>query len=160
MIPFLEHNDANRALMGSNMQRQAVPLDHIETPIIGTHMEMVTSRDTESSTVNNRANLVYQESRVIIDLKHSNCTSVKNISNLLYRETCSLTSQDIVRYKNTNQKTTFTQILHSTPLHTSINGFGILNNNTSLGNNILISYMSMNGHTFEDSIVISERLLQ
>jgi len=157
LIPFLENDDANRALMGSNMQRQAVPLLQTEAPIIGTGMEAVVARDSGVTVVAKRDGTVDQvdAQRIVIRVNESAAHdgSVVDIYNLK-------------KFQRSNQDTCINQ----KPLVKSgdkIRAGDILADGQStdggelaLGRNVLISFLSWNGFTFEDSIVISERLVR
>lgn len=164
MIPFLEHNDANRALMGSNMQRQAVPLSHIENTLVGTGMESIAPRDIIS--LDHKLNKYYIPFGDLISINEDSTQEYyKNIiSNALDTSFTKTHALTINRY--TNQKTLFTQYVQGsitqdyTMYNPTLGGYATAQNEVSLGNNILIAFTSMNGHTFEDSIVISERLLR
>lgn len=164
MIPFLEHNDANRALMGSNMQRQAVPLDNIERSLVSTGMESMAPRDifTSMSMIQNQQmpfgtfttldkirSSLYNK---IIEKNFYSANNVKTVSLAVNKCTNQKTMHTIKSYTN-NDYRNMMENMH-------LNGYAISNNEVSLGNNILIAFTSMNGHTFEDSIVISERLLR
>nr|YP_007890544.1 RNA polymerase subunit beta [Histiona aroides]AGH24038.1 RNA polymerase subunit beta [Histiona aroides] len=164
MIPFLEHNDANRALMGSNMQRQAVPLDNIEKPLVGTGMESIAPRDLYSLTQLTHSQYMPFDTSLALD--HLGVLLYKKI---MHNKTFCMDivkTHQLVINKHTNQKTMNTQRIQTVNGYNNLfnsvsySGYAMSNNAVSLGNNILIAFTSMNGHTFEDSIVISERLLR
>lgn len=171
MIPFLEHNDANRALMGSNMQRQAVPLVNVEIPIIGTCTETITPRDINTNLSNVFDNIPTSSLRNFIALVHNSYSATvdnipNNIDSLIQCNLDKIKIYELSILKNTNQKTCVNYRSNGVINNNVIDnikyfdGYSYSNNSVSLGNNILIAFTSMNGHTFEDSIVISERLLR
>ena len=155
LIPFLEHDDANRALMGSNMQRQAVPLLFSEAPIVGTGMEGKTAYDSgvlikarsagEVETVNS------EEIVIIPD----------DASRKSDREVYKLT-----KYQRTNQDTCFNQRplvdegSRVEPGQVIADGPATLNGELALGKNVLVGFVPWNGYNFEDAILISERLVK
>ena len=156
LIPFLENDDANRALMGSNMQRQAVPLIRAEAPLVGTGMEETVARDSGVTIIARRSGVVDQvdATRVVIraTAETSSAASGVDIYNLL-------------KFQRSNQNTCITQrplvkvgdqvaagdIIADGPS----TQFGEL----ALGRNVLCAFMPWNGYNFEDSILISERIV-
>ena len=158
LIPFLEHDDANRALMGSNMQRQAVPTIQTETPLIGTGIESVVGVESGATLPAKRGGIVdsVDAGRVVVRVNEEE-TGRGDLGVDIY---------DLIKYRRSNQSTTINQrplvkvgdqlqkgdILADGPA----TKFGEL----ALGRNVLIAFMSWNGYNFEDSIVISERLVQ
>ncbi len=155
LIPFLENDDANRALMGSNMQRQAVPLIRAEAPFVGTGMEEVVARDSGVTIVAKRSGVVDQidGTRVVVraaedqDLSRSNV----DIYNLLKfqrsnQNTC-ITQRPLVRVGDRVQAGDIIADGPSTQL-----------GELALGRNVLVAFMPWNGYNFEDSILISERI--
>jgi len=154
LIPFLEHDDANRALMGSNMQRQAVPLLRTEAPMVGTGIEKVVARDAWESIKAKRSGVVEK-----IDSK--NIYILGQDENGAYIDHYSL--QKNLR---TNQNTCFTQ----TPTvkkgdfvkagQVIADGPNMDNGELALGKNMLVAFMPWNGYNFEDAIVVSERILR
>jgi DNA-directed RNA polymerase subunit beta len=158
LIPFLEHDDANRALMGSNMQRQAVPLLTSSAPIVGTGMEGVVARDSGVTVVARRSGVVedVDSSRIVIraaePAKGGNGSPVD-----IYK---------LVKFQRTNQNTCFNQrpivnqgdwveqgqIIADGPA-TSIGEL-------ALGKNVVVAFMPWGGYNFEDSILVSERLMK
>jgi DNA-directed RNA polymerase subunit beta len=156
LIPFLENDDASRALMGSNMQRQAVPLIKSQAPLVGTGMEHVVARDSGSVIVAKRDGVVDQVDgkRIVVrvDEEHSgeNATGV-DIYNLMKFQgsnmsTC-INQKPIVRKGDIIKKGDIIADGPSTDL-----------GELALGRNVLVGFMSWHGYNFEDSIVISERI--
>jgi DNA-directed RNA polymerase subunit beta len=150
LIPFLEHNDANRALMGSNMQRQAVPLMVTEAPLVGTGLEYRAAIDTGDVVLAQRAGKVeyIDAEKVILSHKDGNDT------------------YDLVKYRRSNQGT----LIHQKPvvrLGERISKGQVLADGSStdagelaLGKNLLVAFMSWEGYNFEDAIILSERLVK
>ncbi|HJS33828.1 MAG TPA: DNA-directed RNA polymerase subunit beta [Alphaproteobacteria bacterium] len=155
LIPFLENDDANRALMGSNMQRQAVPLIRAEAPLIGTGMESVVARDSGAAIAARRSGVVDQvdATRIVVRATEemSSTASGVDIYNLL-------------KFQRSNQNTCITQ----RPLVKKgdvVKAGDIIADGPStqlgelaLGRNVLVAFMPWNGYNFEDSILISERI--
>ena len=148
LIPFLENDDANRALMGSNMQRQAVPLLHTEAPVVGTGMEYVAARDSGVMVTAKRPGVVesVDASRVVVK-----CDGGVDIYKLIkfYRSnqgTC-VNQKPIVKSGEIVKKG---QIIADGPA----TALGEL----ALGKNILVAFMPWNGYNFEDAIILNERL--
>ena len=150
LIPFLEHNDANRALMGSNMQRQSVPLLYAESPLVGTGLEGQTARDS---------------GMVILSLTSGKVVCLAdNIISIKDRENNTLTYY-LNKYQRSNQDTCLNQkILVS--LNEKVCRGQVIADGTSteggelaVGQNILIAYMPWEGYNYEDAFVISERLV-
>ncbi|MCC7077427.1 MAG: DNA-directed RNA polymerase subunit beta [Acidimicrobiia bacterium] len=151
-IPFLEHDDANRALMGSNMQRQAVPLLRVEAPYIGTGMEERAARDSLDMVVADEAGTVTEVAgdRVVVE-------DAKTRAKKTYR---------LQKFRRSNQSTSFNQ----RPVVTEgqkIKAGDIIadgpctdEGELALGKNLLVAFMTWEGHTFEDAIVISDRLVR
>ena len=157
LIPFLENDDANRALMGSNMQRQAVPLVRSDAPLVGTGMESVVAKDSGVAISARRAGVIDQvdATRIVIratDESDSTSSSV-DIYNLL-------------KFQRSNQNT----CINNRPLvkvgdlvaEGDIIADGPSTNlgELALGRNILVAFMPWNGYNFEDSILISERIVR
>ena len=157
LIPFLENDDANRALMGSNMMRQAVPLLQSEAPMVGTGMEAAVARDSRATIVARRSGVVDQvdASRVVINAKDETETSEVGVD--IYT---------MQKFQRSNQNT----ILHQRPLvkvgDTVVAGDTIADGpstdlgDLALGRNVLCAFMPWNGYNFEDSILISERIVR
>ena len=154
LIPFLEHNDANRALMGSNMQRQAVPLIKPEKPLVGTGMERVVASDSGVSMVARRSGTVksVDASRIIICADTDDLTDPIDVYKLTKfsrsnNNTC-VDQRPVVQEGEYIQAGDMIADGPSTD-------FGEL----ALGQNLLVAFMSWNGYNFEDSIIISERVV-
>jgi len=150
LIPFLEHNDANRALMGSNMQRQSVPLLYAESPLVGTGLEGQTARDSGMVVLSLTSGKVVCLADNIISIKD------RENNNLVYY---------LNKYQRSNQDTCLNQkILVS--LNEKVCRGQVIADGTSteggelaVGQNILIAYMPWEGYNYEDAFVISERLV-
>jgi DNA-directed RNA polymerase subunit beta len=151
LIPFLEHDDANRALMGSNMQRQAVPLLEPESPIVGTGMEGRAARDSGQVLIARRGGLV---------------TSVTAERILVETDAGDLDEHKLLKFVRSNQGTCINQrpivdvgerIEDGQPIADSSS---TQNGELALGRNILVAFMSWEGGNYEDAIVISDRLVR
>ena len=161
LIPFLEHDDANRALMGSNMQRQSVPLMNPDSPIVGTGLEgkvAVDSRSAVVSPVSGRVHYVDSEKIII------KTNEVPEDLTLIDGE--NLVKIDFRKFKRTNQNTCQNQrpivsegdkILAGQPI---ADGTSTHNGELALGKNVTVAFMPWRGYNFEDAIVISERLVK
>ena len=158
LIPFLEHDDANRALMGSNMQRQAVPTLRSETPLVGTGMERPVAIDSGVTVVARRGGLVdsVDASRIVVRVNDDETTAGEPGVDIY----------NLTKYTRSNQNTCINQ----RPL---VNGGDkiargdVLADGPSthlgelaLGQNLLVAFMPWNGYNFEDSILISERVVE
>src|SRR5688572_10072025 len=165
LIPFLEHDDANRALMGSNMQRQAVPLLNPRTPLVGTGLEEKVARDSGACVIARRTGTVTRVTadEIIVDAGHER--GKKDDDRPLAR----LTAQDrykIKKYQRTNQDTAINQ----RPIvrlgqkvkagEVLADGAGTEMGQLALGANVTVAFMPWYGHNFEDAIVLSERLVK
>jgi DNA-directed RNA polymerase subunit beta len=158
LIPFLEHDDANRALMGSNMQRQAVPLMAPEVPIVGTGMELYVARDSGAVVAARRDGIVESVDAARIVVKSSN------------QERDALdTGVDIynlIKYKRSNQDTCFNQKPIVSKGQKVFKGEIIAdgpatdNGELALGRNVMVAFMSWGGYNYEDSILVSERIVK
>src|SRR6187431_1902998 len=158
LIPFLEHDDANRALMGSNMQRQAVPTLRSETPLVGTGMERPVAIDSGVTVVAKRGGLVdsVDASRIVVRVNDDETTAGEPGVDIY----------NLTKYTRSNQNTCINQ----RPLVR--NGDVIARGDVladgpstdlgelALGQNLLVAFMPWNGYNFEDSILISERVVQ
>src|SRR5450432_2612356 len=158
LIPFLENDDANRALMGSNMQRQAVPLIRGEAPLVGTGMERVTARDSGAVVLCRREGIVDQvdSERIIVRVESDH-------SGVLSREVGADIYQ-LIKFKRSNQNTCISQkplvrvgdrvkkgqVLADGPCTES--------GELALGRNVLVAFLPWRGYNFEDAIVVSEKL--
>jgi DNA-directed RNA polymerase subunit beta len=160
LIPFLENDDANRALMGSNMQRQSVPLLRAEAPYVGTGMEKVAARDSGAVVIAKRDGVVdYVDSeRIIVKADHQ-------VGGTISREvTADIYS--LVKFKRSNQNTCINQ----RPIvqvgervrkgQVIADGPCTDRGELALGKNILVAFMSWRGYNFEDAILVSERLVK
>ncbi|WMC18807.1 MAG: DNA-directed RNA polymerase subunit beta [Enterobacteriaceae bacterium PSpicST2] len=158
LIPFLEHNDANRSLMGANMQRQAVPLLFPDKPIVGTGMEHIIAVDSGMLVLAKRNGIVkYVDATKII---------IKVDNNMILYNKENLDTYNLIKYTRSNQNTCINQtpcislgekILKGDVLaDCSSTDHGEL----SLGQNMRVAFMSWNGYNFEDSILISEKIVQ
>ena len=153
LIPFLEHDDANRALMGSNMQRQAVPVLRPEKPLVGTGFETVVARDSGVCVVAEHNGVVesVDAARIVVRVTDKNTDEPVNIYNL-------------IKYTRSNQNTCINQ----RPLVSVgdkvkagdilADGPSIDNGELALGQNIRIAFMPWHGYNFEDSILLSEKV--
>ena len=158
LIPFLEHDDANRALMGSNMQRQAVPVIQAEKPLVGTGIERTVAKDSGVTVVSRRGGVVdsVDASRIVVRVADEEVSP----------EEPGVDIYNLIKYTRSNQNTCINQqplvkpgdkvakddILADGPA----TDLGEL----ALGQNLMVAFMPWNGHNFEDSILISERLVQ
>jgi DNA-directed RNA polymerase subunit beta len=165
LIPFLEHDDANRALMGSNMQRQAVPLLVPQAPIVGTGMEQKVALDSGALIASEIDGVVsYVDSEKII-IAHSSSKKNKTDKGLLAEEEEYLV-YDLIKFQRTNQDTSINQ----RPLvgvgdkvvkgQVIADGGATDGGELALGRNILVAFLPWQGYNFEDAIIISERLVQ
>ena len=157
LIPFLEHGDANRALMGSNMQRQAVPTLRAEPPLVGTGMERAVAIDSGSCTVARRSGLVdyLDSSRIVVRVEQEDAGAGEPGVDIY----------SLVKYQRTNQNTCMNQrpqvrkgdrVAAGDVL---ADGAATSMGELALGQNLLVAFMPWNGYNFEDSILISERLV-
>ena len=155
LIPFLEHDDANRALMGSNMQRQAVPLVKAEKPLVGTGMEKYVARDSGSCTLAKRAGVVEEvdSKRIVVRITEQ----TDDIPVDIY---------PLDTYKRTNYNTCINQ-LPAVRVNDKVVAGDILADGSaadlgelSIGTNLRIGLMCWKGYNFEDAILLSERLVQ
>jgi DNA-directed RNA polymerase subunit beta len=157
LIPFLENDDANRALMGSNMQRQAVPLIRAEAPLVGTGMEEVVARDSGVTAIARRAGVVSQvdATRIVVraDSDDDMATPGVDIYNLL-------------KFQRSNQNTCINQ-RPLVKMGDRVDAGDIIADGPStdlgelaLGRNVLVAFMPWQGYNFEDSILISERIVR
>jgi DNA-directed RNA polymerase subunit beta len=159
LIPFLEHDDANRALMGSNMQRQAVPLLRARAPFVGTGMEYITARDSGAVVVARRSGVVdfVDSQRVVVRVESENGDANKEMGADIY---------NLTKFKRSNQNTCINQkpivrvgqrvakgqVLADGPC----TELGEL----ALGRNVLVGFMPWRGYNFEDAILVSERMVK
>src|SRR6187431_1875409 len=158
LIPFLEHDDANRALMGSNMRRQAVPTLRADTPLVGTGMERPVAIDSGVTVVAKRGGVVdsVDASRIVIRV-NDNETNANEAGVDIY---------GLTKYTRSNQNTCINQrpLVHAGD-HIATgdvlaDGPSTDLGELALGQNLLVAFMPWNGYNFEDSILISERVVQ
>ncbi len=155
LIPFLENNDANRALMGSNMQRQAVPLVRSEAPYVGTGIENVVAKDSGSSVLAKHNGTVEQVDATRIVIKTENSTDTQSPGVDVY---------NLSKYQRSNHNT----CINHKPLVTVgdyvksgdviADGPATDTGEIALGKNVLVGFLPWHGYNFEDAIVISERI--
>jgi DNA-directed RNA polymerase subunit beta len=173
MIPFLEHDDANRALMGSNMQRQAVPTLRVEKPLVGTGMERTVAVDSGVTVVAERGGIVdsVDASRIVVRvnddevLKNEDSQDKEPLT--LYSSLSSgVDIYNLTKYVRSNQNTCINQkplvrpgeIIHKGDV--LADGPSTDLGELALGQNVLVAFMPWNGYNFEDSILISERVVE
>ena len=157
LIPFLENDDANRALMGSNMMRQAVPLIQPEAPLVGTGMEATVARDSGATIVAKRSGVIDQidATRIVVSATEEKSHSETGVD--IY---------NLLKFQRSNQNT----YLHQRPLvkvgdkvragDTIADGPSTDLGDLALGRNVLVAFMPWQGYNFEDSILISERIVR
>ena len=145
LIPFLEHDDANRALMGSNMQRQAVPLLKTEPPLVGTGMEQIVGQNSSMVVRAEGSGTITAVDSTEIVINHTDEYQLKKFEGLNER-TC-LNQQPIVKL---GDKVKTGQII--------ADGGSTAEGVLSLGKNVLVGFVSFDGYNFEDAIIVSERL--
>ena len=150
LIPFLEHDDANRALMGSNMQRQSVPLLYSEAPIVGTGLETQTARDSGIVLLSQNSGKVVEVGNGKIHVKDIFGNTIVYILNKYQRS-----NQDTCVYQKSlvsvNEKIQIGQVI--------ADGTSTQGGELSVGQNILIAYMPWEGYNYEDAFVVNERLI-
>ncbi|HXQ04304.1 MAG TPA: DNA-directed RNA polymerase subunit beta, partial [Bradyrhizobium sp.] len=157
LIPFLENDDANRALMGSNMQRQAVPLVRAEAPFVGTGMEGVVARDSGAAIAARRSGVIDQidATRIVIRATEDLDPTKSGVD--IYR---------LMKYQRSNQSTCINQrplvkvgdLVHKGDI--IADGPSTDLGELALGRNVLVAFMPWNGYNFEDSILLSERIVK
>ena len=161
MIPFLEHDDANRALMGSNMQRQAVPLLRPEAPIVGTGLEGKLARDSRT--------LVVAEGDGVIDYVDAGKIVVNydwTDSQKLVSFDTNFTTYNLIKFRRTNQDTCINLrpiVLKGQRVKKGqilVEGYATQGGELALGRNLQVAFMPWQGYNFEDAIVISERVVR
>ncbi|MEP0548527.1 MAG: DNA-directed RNA polymerase subunit beta [Rhodothermales bacterium] len=161
MIPFLEHDDANRALMGSNMQRQAVPLLRPESPIVGTGLEGRAARDSRALVVAEADGVIEQvdANRIIVRYDEG-----EDETALAFEEPVRV--YNLVKFRRTNQDTAINQkpLVHAGQRVSKgdvlADGCATQKGELALGKNVLVAFMPWKGYNFEDAIVISERVVK
>jgi DNA-directed RNA polymerase subunit beta len=157
LIPFLENDDANRALMGSNMQRQAVPLVHAEAPFVGTGMEGVVARDSGAAIAARRTGVVDQVDATRIVIRATDEPDPTKPGVDIYR---------LMKFQRSNQNTCINQ-RPLVKVGDQVKKGDIIADGPStelgelaLGRNVLVAFMPWNGYNFEDSILLSERIVK
>ncbi len=164
LIPFVEHDDANRALMGSNMQRQAVPLIAPETPIVGTGIEGKIAEDSGALIVSDVNGVVEEvdSNRIVIRVDPGDVDDPRQV---LTGE-AQRVEYELMKFVRTNQNTCINQMpvvregMHVEKGQVLADGPSTDRGQLALGRNVLVAFMPWNGYNFEDAIVISERLVQ
>ncbi len=161
LIPFLEHDDANRALMGSNMSRQAVPLLRPESPVVGTGLERLVAQDSRV--------LIHAEGDGVIHEVDANSITVKydrTESDELVSFDNEYKNYPLIKFKKTNQSTTINlkpivlkgqKVIKGDVL---CEGYATQQGELALGRNLMVSFMPWKGYNFEDAIVISEKVVR
>jgi len=166
LIPFLEHDDANRALMGSNMQRQAVPLLVPEAPMVGTGMESKVAKDSRAVIVSNVDGIVEKVDADQIVIRKSVSPKSDELDQLLDFDESDRIVYKLTKFKRTNQDTCINQrpIVNQGDAikkgQVIADGHSTDNGELALGRNILVAFMPWRGYNFEDAIVISERVVR
>jgi DNA-directed RNA polymerase subunit beta len=158
LIPFLEHDDANRALMGSNMQRQAVPTLRAEKPIVGTGMERAVAKDSGVMVTAKRGGTVdsVDASRIVIRVNDAEADDADSGVDIY----------TLIKYARSNQSTCINQTPLVKPGDVIAKGDVLADGPSTdkgelaLGQNILIAFMPWNGYNYEDSILVSERVVE
>ena len=158
LIPFLEHDDANRALMGSNMQRQAVPTLRADKPLVGTGVERVVAKDSGVTVVAKRGGTVdyVDASRIVIKVHEEEMAAGE----------AGIDIYNLTKYTRSNQNTCINQrpcVNHGEPIERGdvlADGPSTDLGELALGQNLRVAFMPWNGYNFEDSILLSERLVQ
>jgi len=161
LIPFLEHDDANRALMGSNMQRQGVPTVKSEAPLVGTGMESVVARDSGYLAIAKRDGMVesVDARRIVVRASLKPKEDKKKGARIL-------DTYDLVKFQRTNQNTCITQtpiVRVGQPVKTGqvlADGPAMDRGELALGKNILVAFMPWGGYNFEDAILLSEKMVK
>ncbi len=158
LVPFLEHDDANRALMGSNMQRQAVPTLRVDKPLVGTGMERVVATDSGVTTVARRGGVVDQvdAGRIVVRVNDDE----------IGENDPGVDIYNLIKYQRSNQNTCMNQ-RPLVKVGDQVEARDVLADGPStdlgelaLGQNMLVAFMPWNGYNFEDSILISERVVE
>ncbi len=158
LIPFLEHDDANRALMGSNMQRQAVPTLKADKPLVGTGLERIVAVDSGATAVARRGGVVdaVDAARIVVRVNDDETTAGE----------AGVDIYNLTKYKRSNQNTAINQRPLVVPGDVIARGDVLADASATdmgelaLGQNLLVAFMPWNGYNFEDSILISERVVE
>jgi DNA-directed RNA polymerase subunit beta len=159
LIPFLEHDDANRALMGSNMQRQAVPLLKVEAPLVGTGLEGTVARDSGAVILAKRGGIVDQvdSERIIVRVEGGEEGGGKEFGADIY---------PLTKFRRSNQNTCINQkpiVAEGTRVargEVLADGPCTSDGELALGRNVLVAFMPWRGYNYEDAILVSERLVK
>jgi len=157
LIPFLENDDANRALMGSNMQRQAVPLVQPEAPLVGTGMEAVVARDSGVAIVAGKNGIIFDVDASRIILKHDDSFDTDDDPVTIY---------NLSKFVRSNQNTCFNQrpiVIKGQRVKAGeviADGPSTNKGELALGQNVVVAFMPWGGYNYEDSILVSERLVK
>jgi len=159
LIPFLENDDANRALMGSNMQRQAVPLLKPEAPLVGTGMEAVAARDSGTVVVARRDGVVVgvDASRILVQAAARETSGALDSGLDIY---------PLLKYQRSNQNTSINQrplVLKGDKVKASqiiADGASTDHGELALGQNVMVAFMPWRGYNFEDAILVSENIVK
>lgn len=161
LIPFLEHDDANRALMGSNMSRQSVPLLRPQAPIVGTGLEKLVAKDSRV--------MLYSEGDGVVEEVDANHVTIKydrNEEDQLVSFDDEYRTYKLIKFKKTNQSTTINlrPIVSKGDRVTAgqvlTEGYGTEDGELALGRNLMVAFMPWKGYNFEDAIVISEKVVR
>jgi len=151
LIPFMEHNDGQRSLMGTNMQRQAVPLIKAEAPVVGTGIEERAARDSGHVVIANDDGMITKSEAASIELKtKKGQTIVYNLNKFLRSNSSTCINQHPI--VEVGEKVKKGQVLSDGP--------SIDNGELSLGRNVLVAFMTWEGFNYEDAVIISERLVR
>jgi DNA-directed RNA polymerase subunit beta len=161
LVPFLEHDDANRALMGANMQRQSVPLLRAQAPLVGTGMEGVTARDSGAVVLARRNGMIdsVDSERIIVRVEgeHHPTQLSREVGSDIYQ---------LTKFKRSNQNTCINQKPIVTKGERVVKGQVIADGpctdqgELALGRNVLVAFMPWRGYNFEDAILVSERMVK
>jgi len=151
LIPFLENDDANRALMGSNMQRQAVPLLRSESPVVGTGMELAAARDSGATVIAKRPGVVesLDATRIVINADSGGVDIHKLVKFQRSNQATNINQKPVVRL---GQRVKKGEVL--------ADGSSTDAGELALGKNVLVAFMAWGGYNFEDAILLSERLVK
>ena len=161
LIPFLEHDDANRALMGSNMMRQAVPLLRTDAPIVGTGIEAQVARDSRTQIIAEREGEVVFVDATCLKIKYDRTEDEEFVS---FED--AVKTYNIPKWRKTNQSTTVDlrpichrgQRVKAGDILTE--GYSTENGELALGKNVKVAYMPWKGYNYEDAIVLNERMVR
>ena len=161
LVPFLEHDDANRALMGANMQRQSVPLLRAQAPIVGTGMEGVTARDSGAVVLARRNGIIdsVDSERIIVRVEgeHHPTQLSREVGSDIYQ---------LTKFKRSNQNTCINQKPMVNKGQRVVKGQVIADGpctdhgELALGRNVLVAFMPWRGYNFEDAILVSEKMVK